>query len=165
MKPDSPDIAALRQTAEKAIELTPGTWELGDGWVYTGPIHEDNTRLADILGVRYADPERAASERVRAQANLTHIVAFRPDVAIALLDEVERLQAVVTSIEAEVKAQEDAIERSLALDLWHKGIDYQKSVLTRIRHLLPRGDGADQGEQRFDHQRGEHRDRAQESAR
>lgn len=142
------DTVRLREIAQAAITLTPGSWEEGEGWVYTDPIRPGDRRLANVLGDRYTDPERAVDERARARANIAHIVAFSPTAALALIEEIESLRSALASVEGRIKIEEEAIQRSLDHDLWHQGLDYQSAVIARLRSALPQS-----------------RDQSQESAR
>lgn len=93
---------------------TPGNWELGDGWVYTTPIYDDDRRLTPIGRVaKYADPERQAAERDRVQRDLD-LIAHAPEDLAALVAEVERLRgdlrATRTALrEALLEADQEAV--------------------------------------------------------
>lgn len=91
--PVSPvDVARLEGLEARA---TPGEWEAGDGWVFTMPVYEDDKRLSDVLGVKFADTERQHAERLRAQANVEFIAALRnaaPSL-LAAAEAVERVRA------------------------------------------------------------------------
>src|SRR5690625_3239089 len=76
------DLARLAQAAQ---ELTPGEWVAGDGWVYTLPVHDDDNRLASVLGMKYADRDRANAEHDRAQRNAEFIAAANPATILRLI--------------------------------------------------------------------------------
>lgn len=80
------DLDKLREKAEAA---TPGQWEAGDTWVYTEPIYPDDRRLSDVLGMMFADDDRAEAEHRRGLRNAEFIAAANPDAVIALLDRLE----------------------------------------------------------------------------
>lgn len=74
---------------------TPGGWELGDGWVYTDPIYDDDTRLTPIgRAAKFADPERQAAEWERVRHDL-ELIAHAPTDLAALVAEVKRLRTFV----------------------------------------------------------------------
>lgn len=76
----------LDRLAELADAATPGPWELGDGWVYTDPIYEDDSRLANVAVMsKFADAQRQAEEHTRIEANLAFIAACSPSVVSALV--------------------------------------------------------------------------------
>ena len=80
------DLSKLRELAENA---TPGEWEAGDAWVYTDPIYPDDRRLSDVLGMKFADEERAEAEHARGLRNAEFIAAANPATVLALLDRLE----------------------------------------------------------------------------
>lgn len=77
--------AEIRRLLDEATDMTPGEWEEGDGWIYTLPVHEEDNRLANVLGMEYADLDLQQAERKRGQRNAALIVALRNN-AEALLD-------------------------------------------------------------------------------
>jgi hypothetical protein len=70
--PTAPDLDVL---AGLMAEATPGPWEVGDRWVYTMPVYDDDNRLSNVLGMKFADPDREMAEIRRGQANTDLIVA------------------------------------------------------------------------------------------
>lgn len=70
----------LNEIDARAKAATPGLWESGDGWVFTLPVYEDDNRLSNVLGMPYANLDRAEVERERAQRNADFIAAARTDV-------------------------------------------------------------------------------------
>jgi hypothetical protein len=102
---------------------TPGDWELGDGWVYTNPIYDDDNRLTPIgHAARYSDPARQAAEWDRVQRDLELIAAAPTDLA-ALVGEVRTLRAVAEAAAVLTGAPDDPAWRKLsaALDAWRAG--------------------------------------------
>lgn len=87
---DMLNLVELRRIAEAA---TPGPWEAGDVWVYTDPIYADDRRLSDVLGMTFADEDRAEAEHARGLRNADHIAASNPTIVLALLDRIEALEA------------------------------------------------------------------------
>ena len=72
------DLRARLEADQRVIEeATEGPWEKGDGWVYTKPVYDDDTRLSNVLGMRYADRDRERQEADRAQRNVNFIAASR----------------------------------------------------------------------------------------
>lgn len=94
------DYADLARHAEAALELTPGEWEAGQGWVYTRPVYSDDNRLASVLGMKFADADRAAQEEERAQRNVSHIAAANPATILRLIAENRALAARLAAVEA-----------------------------------------------------------------
>lgn len=86
------DLDALERIAQAA---TPGPWEAGDVWVFTDPIYPDDRRLSNVLGMKYADEERAHAEHARGLRNAEHIAAFDPSTVLALIARVRELEAIV----------------------------------------------------------------------
>lgn len=60
---------------ELLAAATPGPWEAGERWIFTSPIYDDTTALANVLGDRYADPDRMQAEIERGRVNTALIVA------------------------------------------------------------------------------------------
>lgn len=87
------NLTELRKVAEAAAELTPGAWEVGDRWVFTLPVYDDDRRLSNIFGMNYADPGREDAEGERAQRNVEHAATFDPPTVLALLGRVAELEA------------------------------------------------------------------------
>ena len=86
------NLNELRGIAEAA---TPGEWEAGDIWVFTDPVYPDDNRLSDVLGMKYADEDRARIERERGLRNATHIATFDPPTVLALLSRLEAAEKVI----------------------------------------------------------------------
>lgn len=91
------DLGKLEELAKAA---TPGPWEAGQGWVFTDPIYPDDRRLSDVLGMTFADLERAASETERGQANAEFIAAANPATVLALLAAHRAVLARIAKVEA-----------------------------------------------------------------
>lgn len=91
---------------KRLAAATPGPWEAGDVWVFTPPIYPDDRRLSNVLGMDFADPERAAAERARGMRNADFIANAPADIAFLL--------AALTASEAEVTRLETGIAEALA---------------------------------------------------
>ncbi len=92
--------AALEALEELANVATPGPWEAGDVWVYTMPVYPDDSRLSDVLGMKFADEDRADAEHARGLANAAFIAAADPTVVLALIAELRRARADLAVFEA-----------------------------------------------------------------
>lgn len=84
-------IERLRDAYEKS---TQGEWEAGHGWVFTLPVYEDSRSLSNVLGMKFADPERAKAEMLRGNLNAEFIAAAH-NLLPTVLAEVEILRAEV----------------------------------------------------------------------
>lgn len=83
----------LRAKAEAA---TPGPWYAGDVWVFTDPVYPDSNALSDVLGGKFADPDRAAAERARGLRNAEYIAAASPENVLALIAELTNATSRIT---------------------------------------------------------------------
>lgn len=100
--------AAIEALEELANGATPGPWEAGDVWVYTMPVYPDDNRLSNVLGMKYADEDRADAEHDRGMANAAFIAAADPTMVIALIGEIRRARAALAVFE---KAHEAYLDR------------------------------------------------------
>ena len=109
-------LAAIRARAEAA---TPGPWEAGDVWVYTPPIYPDDRRLSDVLGMKFADEDRAEAEHKRGLINAEFIAAARSDVP-ALVAALEGVLALHAKAAVTIAASDSAlsIRETCAHCLW-----------------------------------------------
>lgn len=108
------DLDELRKLADAA---TPGPWEAGDVWVYTKPIYSDDNRLSDVLGMKFADEDRASSEHARGLRNAEVIAAARTAVP-ELLDRLAAAEAKLAAVEAlhQPVAMVPGVEETLVCD-------------------------------------------------
>ena len=139
------DLDAIRARAEAA---TPGPWEAGIQWVYSdGQIYADDNRVPDVLGMEFADPDRAEDEARRGQRNAEFIAAARTDVP-TLLAEVKRLRAerdAAREALARVGALVEALDGRLlqvADGTWSAAqfIDFTADIVTRSALARPATD-------------------------
>ena len=87
------DLARSRTIALDAWSSTPQNWHEGRGWVYSSSPYVDDNRLANVLGMRFTDPEHVAAEAIRAEHNARHIAEFDPPMVLTLLDRSAALEA------------------------------------------------------------------------
>lgn len=115
--------ALIAEATIDAIEglargATPGPWEAGAVWVYTMPVYPDDNRLSDVLGMKYADEDRADAERDRGLANAAFIAAADPTVVLALIAELRRARAALAVFEQAHTPTDDERARVIAELRW-----------------------------------------------
>lgn len=90
------DLDAIKASHATTTQLE---WEAGDVWVYTDPVYPDDRRLSNVLGMDFADNDRAQAEHDRGLRNAIFIAEAHRDVP-ALVAEVERQAAIIAAVEA-----------------------------------------------------------------
>lgn len=94
----------LDELERLANAATPGPWEAGDAWVFTDPIYADDRRLSNVLGMTFADEERASAEHERGLRNAEFIAATDPQTVLALIERVKGAEDAI----AEMQCAKDA---------------------------------------------------------
>jgi len=102
------EITRLRQVAEKAAspraDWTPTRWteDITEWLVHEHPDHADEDGLPLLRVETFGHGEEAVAR---------HVAAFQPKVALALLDEIERLRARLTEEVVDRRTKFDQVRR------------------------------------------------------